>query len=204
MKHYIKQALDALHALDCRLDHADRELRTDRWRFTHPNAPDEFFTIAVRSSEQACRTVVQRAKVAAGLATSDMLEKRKPKANQRQKMERAAERKRIATARALAEAKAAAERTRKIEAQAARNHRELDRLLRGRDYGREGFPLYASDLPADALLTVEQVADSTGVTDVAVLRAIENGKLEAYQCGKQVKVKGADVRSWLGATAVTS
>ncbi len=197
MKQYIKQALDTLYALDCRLDHADRELRTDRWRFTHPSAPDEFFTLNFRSSETAARAVVQRAKVAAGLATSDSLVKPKPKRNQRVKMEREAERKRRDAAHALAEARRAEERARKIEVRAAQNHRELDRLLRG--------PIVntAPDASAVAtgLLTVAQVADATGLTDKVVLRAIDSGRLEAYQCGKEVKVKGSDVRTWMQAAS---
>lgn len=195
MKRYIKTALDTLEALDCRLDHKDRETRTDRWRFTHPNAPDEFFTINFRSSETACRAVVQRAKVAAGLATSETGATRKPRLNHQQKLEREAERKRLATIRSLAAAKEAEARAQKIAAQAARNHRELDRLIRGPVV--TGAP-DATAVPAGAMLTVTEVADLTGATDKAVRRAIDSGALEAYQCGKDVKVKGDDVRAWLG------
>lgn len=197
MRKSIKDALEQLHALGCKLDHADRELRTDRWRFTHPNTPDEVFTVNYQSSDVGLRTTIQRAKVAAGLATSDSMEKREPKQNYRVKMEREAMRKRRETAHALAEAERAKERTRQIEAQATRNHQELDRLIRG--------PVVASTPTADgisakAMLTVEEVADATGMTDKAVRRAIDSGRLEPYQCGNRVKVKGADVRDWLSAS----
>jgi excisionase family DNA binding protein len=193
MKRYVETAIDTLIALDCRLDQKDREVRTDRWRFTHPNAPDEFFTLNLHSSETAARAVVQRARVAAGLATSETGKTRKPKVNQRQKLEREAERQRRDAAHALGEARAAEERTRRVEAQARRNHQELDRLIRGPI--ASGADAVA--VPPEAMLTVEQVADWTGVTDKAVRRALDSGALEGYQCGKDVKVKGADVRRWL-------
>lgn len=195
MKRYIKTALETLEALDCRLDHKDRELRTDRWRFTHPNAPDESFTINFRSSETAARAVVQRAKVAAGLATSETGEKRKPKVDQRQKAEREAERKRVEAARALNEAEESKARARRIEAQAARNHRDLDRLIRGPIGAGSSAPDPMNAAP-DQMLTVAQIADETGLTDKAVRRAIDSGALEAYRCGKDIKVKGADARAW--------
>lgn len=194
MKKYIKTALDTLEALDCRLDRKDRELRTDRWQFTHPNAPDELFTLNFKSSETAARAVVQRARVAAGLATSASGNKRKPKQNQRIKMERAAEHKRREAAHSLAEAARAEARIKQLEAQTVRNYRELDRLIRGP--GETGAASSVGLSPT-SMLTIEQVADHTGLTDRAVRQAIQSGRIEAYQCGKQIKVKGIDVREWL-------
>lgn len=191
MKNYIKSALDTLTALDFRLDHEDRKLRTDRWVFTHGNSPNERLTLNFKMSEQAARTVVQRAKQIVGLATSGAA-KSAPKVNQRQKMEREAERKRAATVRALAEAKEAEATAQRHVAATAKRYGELNRLINGK-----GDEVSIAAISADAMLTIEQVADSTGVTDIAVRRAIANGKLEAYQCGKDVKVKGADVRDWL-------
>lgn len=197
MRKSIKNTLELLPALGCTLDHADRELHSYRWRFTHPAAPGEFFTVNHQSSEVSLRTVVLRAKVAAGLASSDSLAKRPPKQNARAKLEREAERNRIAAARTLAAAKDAEERARRHEAQAARGHREIDRLIRGPIVGGS---VTVEAVPSAAMLTVAEVADQTGVTDKAVLRAIESGRLEAYQCGQAVKVKGADVREWLAAS----
>lgn len=196
MKRYIKTALDTLEALDCRLDHKDRELRSDRWIFTHPNSPDELFTLNLDSSETRCRTVVQRARVAAGLATSEAGYKRKPKANQRLKNEREAERKRREVAGALADARREREQAHKARAAVQRRQRELEDLMRGRP-----DPSGTGDLPPDTLMTVEQAADWTGLTDKAVQRAIDSGALIAYQCGKDVKVKGSDVRAWLRGAA---
>ena len=56
MKNYIRSALDTLTALDFHLDHEDRKIRTDRWIFTHANAPDERLTLNFKMSEQAART----------------------------------------------------------------------------------------------------------------------------------------------------
>lgn len=195
MKNYIRSALDTLIALDFQLDHEDRKIRTDRWIFTHANAPEERLTLNFKMSEQAARTAVQRAKQIVGLATTDGGDKRAPKVNHRAKMERAAEKRRREAARRLADAKATEAAAQKQASAIAARRRELDRLLVGK-----GDVVDPTGVRADAMLTVEQVADQTGITDVAVRRAIAAGKLEAYQCGRVVKVKGADVREWLAAS----
>jgi excisionase family DNA binding protein len=200
MKRYVKTSLDTLEALGCHLDHKDRETRTDRWRFTHPNAPDEFFTLSLHSSETAVRAVVQRARVAAGLATSESGEKRRPKVNQRQKMERAAERDRKEAARAAADARAAEREAQVLVAQRSRQVRQLDRIMRG-PAASGTSNARPEEIPANSMLTVEEIADRTGLTDKAVRRAVESGKLEAYQCGKEVRSKGSDVRTWLEAAS---
>lgn len=195
MKHYIKTALDTLDALGCQLDHQDRELRTDRWIFTHPNTPGETYKLNFRSSETAVRAVVQRARVAAGLASSETGGKRRPKVNEREKREREAESKRREAARRLAAARRAEEQARRDAAIVHRRQSELTNLLTGRSDNR----VTPSAVDPNSMLTVEQVADLTGLTDKAVRRAVETGALDAYQCGKAVKVKGADVRRWLAA-----
>lgn len=194
MKNYIRSALDTLIALDFRLDHEDRKIRTDRWIFAHANAPAERLTLNFKMSEQAARTVVQRAKQIVGLATSDATN-RAPKANQRAKAERAALARQREAARLLAEAKHAERVAAQEAARIASRRRELDRLMRGSESGTE-----VVSVRPDQMLTVAEVADQTGVTDKAVLRAIDTGRLEAYQCGRDVKVKGADVREWLAAS----
>ena len=65
---------------------------------------------------------------------------------------------------------------------------------------RKQFEREFVDCRPDQMLTVAEVAGQTGLTDKAVQRAIESGRLEAYQCGRDVKVKGADVRDWLAAS----
>lgn len=194
MKNYIRSALDTLTALDFHLDHEDRKIRTDRWIFTHANAPDERLTLNFKMSEQAARTVVQRAKQIVGLATSDAT-KRAPKANQRAKAERATLARQREAARLLADAKHAERIAAQESARIANRRRELDRLMRGDD---SAAPVVS--IRPDQMLTVAEVADQTGLTDKAVQRAIESGRLEAYQCGRDVKVKGADVRDWLAAS----
>lgn len=198
MKNYVKNAIDTMEGLGFRLDHEDRKLRTDRWVFTHANEPDTRLTLNFRMSEPAARTVVARAKQIVGMATTET-GKRAPKAkeNARARAERVAERKRIETARRLAEAREEERRAGRLAAAAERRFGELDRLLRG---GPDATVKDAA-VPPDAMLTVEQVADRTGLTDKAVRRAIDAGSLEAYQCGRDVKVKGADVRRWLGSAA---
>lgn len=193
MKQYIKTALETLEALGCQLDHKDRELRTDRWIFTHPNTPDETYKLNMRSSETAARVVVQRAKVAAGLATSETGGKRKPKINERERRERAAEAQRREAARRLAAARRAEDQARRDADAVHRRRAELTNLLTGKSDSR----VTPGAVDPAALLTIEQVADMTGLTDKAVQRAVATGALEAYQCGKVVKVKGADVRRWL-------
>ncbi len=195
MKNYIRSALDTLEALDFRLDHEDRKIRTDRWVFTHANSPDERLTLNFKMSEQAARTVVQRAKQIVGLATVGE-PKRAPRVNQREKNERAAERRRREAARLLADAKRAEEQAAREAGRIASRRRELDRLMRGSDSAAAS----PDGIRSDQLLTVPEVADQTGLTDKAVFRAIESGRLEAYQCGRAVKVKGADVRAWLEAS----
>lgn len=193
MKNYIRSALDTLEALDFRLDHEDRKIRTDRWIFTHANEPETRLTLNFKMSEQAARTVVQRAKQIVGLAAVGA-EKPAPKTNQRAKAERANEARRREAARALADARDAKRAATRLVTAAQQRHNELGRLLSGKDQG-----VTVEAVSPDDMLTAEQVADWTGVTDVAVRRAIESGRLQAYQCGKDVKVKGSDVRSWLGA-----
>jgi len=199
MKNYIRSALDTLTALDFRLDHEDRKLRTDRWIFTHGNSPDERLTLNFKMSEQAARTVVQRARQVVGLATSDSEAKPRPKVSNRDRLERAAETKQREAARSLAEAKYAEREAQRHATAIAGHRRDLDRLMRGKDPAQDAPR--AVGIPDHALFTVDQVADMTGATDRAVALAIRNGKLEAYQCGKVVKVKGADVRAWLNGDA---
>ena len=195
MKNHVKDALHTLEALDFRLDHEDRKLRTDRWIFTHANSPDERLTLNFRMSEPAARTVVQKARAIVGLATTGGESSRRARVGAREKSERAAERRRIEAARRLSEAKEEERRALRLVSAAEQRYGELDRLLRGRDSGGGG-------LPAGEMLTVEQVADSTGLSDKVVRRAVDSGALEAYMCsGGTVKVKAVDVRSWLRAVA---
>lgn len=195
MKNYIRTALDTLAGLGFDLDHEDRKLRTDRWIFTHANAPEDRLTLNYRMSEPAARTVVQRAKQIVGLATVGS-ETKKPKRDHRERMEQAANRRRREAAHALAEARRNEEQAQRDAAAVAKRRNELDRLLVGRaDQG-----VTVDGIADDSMLTVEQVADTTGITDLAVRRAIAADKLTAYQCGKVVKVKGADVRRWLAAS----
>lgn len=201
MKNHVKDALHTLEALDFRLDHEDRKLRTDRWVFTHANSPDERLTLNYRMSEPAARTVVQKARAIVGLATSEPGSPRRPRADARQKAERAAERRRIEAARRLAAAKEEERRAHRLASAAERRYTELDGLLRGRSTGRGPREQVGAALPTDGMLTVEQVADNTGLTDKTVRRAIDSGSLEAYMCSGTVKVKSGDVRSWLALAA---
>lgn len=194
MKNYIRSALDTLEALDFRLDHEDRKIRTDRWIFSHANEPETRLTLNFKMSEQAARTVVQRAKQIVGLATVGV-GKPAAKANQRAKVERANEARRRAAAQELANARDAARAATRLVTAAQKRHAELERLLAGR-----ATQVTIEDVFPEDMLTAEQIADRTGLTDAAVRRAISSGRLEGYVCrGGVVKVKGADVRSWLGA-----
>lgn len=199
MKNYVKTAIDTLHALGFQLDHDDRKVRTDRWIYTHANAPGDRLILNYRMSETAARAVTHRARVIVGLATSDGKEKRQPKANHRAKMERAVLRRRQEAASRAADARRAKANAERDAAVVERRRRELDSLMRGKP-GQVG----ATGMPREAMLTVAQVADWTGATDKAVERAIESGALEAYQCGKEVRVKGRDVRAWLNPSEVAS
>lgn len=191
MKNYIRSALDTLEALDFRLDHEDRKIRTDRWIFTHPNSPDECLRINIHMKEQAARTVVQRAKQIVGLAAVGT-EKPAPKANQRAKAEREVMARRRAASIAAKEAREAQEEAERLVAVRRRQVGELDSLMRGKASG-------VGTVPAAAMLTIAEVADETGLTEKAVQRAVDSDRLTAYMCGGVVKVKGSDVRSWLGA-----
>lgn len=199
MKNYVKNALDTLEALDFDLDHEDRKLRTDRWIFTHANEPETRLTLNFRMSEPAARTVVQKARAIVGLSSTETGEKvKRPKVTAREKAERAAERKRIETTRRLAEAREEERRAQRLANATAQRYGELDRLLRG---GRNDGLVDGAAVAAKSMLTVEQVADQTGLTDKAIKRAIDSGSLEAYMCGGTVKVKGADVREWMRGAA---
>ena len=187
MRRHIRDALDTLEALGCQLDHADRETRKDRWIWTHANTPDETYKLNIHSSPATCRVVVHRAKVAAGLATSET-----PKPRQRAKSDQLAERRLRAAAKERAEAQRMAAEARAHEAKAAADRASLDRLLRG----VEGAPS-AAGIDPDAKYTPAQVADETGVSEREVLRAIKAERLTAYQCGNTQKVQGAEVRRWL-------
>ena len=191
MKRIIKDGVDLCSSAGFDLNHDDRKLRKDRWLFTHANEPETVVKFDTHMSELAARTQIAVAKRVLGLATNEAREPRKAKANQREKAERAAERKRRESAQLLAEARRAERVAAQESARIASRRRELDRLMRGGE-----APTNAA-VRADAMLTIAQVADQTGLTDRAVQRAIQSGRLEAYQCGKEVKVKGSDVRDWL-------
>jgi excisionase family DNA binding protein len=193
MRKAARRAVETLESLDFRLDHEDRKLRTDRWVYTHANAPDQRLIVNYNTSDERAAGIVRDARQIVGLATNGAGERR-PKTTQRQKAERAAERKAREAAHRLADARAAEIEAQKAKAAAQSRFRELDSLLRGRDTSGPVAPIQA-----DAMLTAEQVADTLGVPDRAVLRAIDSGRLTAYRCGEQTKVKGADVRAWAAA-----
>lgn len=105
MKNYVRRTMDVLEGLGFRVDHEDRKIRTDRWIFTHSNAPDERLTLNFDSSETRCRVLEQRAKAIVGLATTETgSASPKARANEKRRQERAAERARIETAHRLADA----------------------------------------------------------------------------------------------------
>lgn len=193
MKNHVKTAIDTLTGLGFRLDHEDRKLRTDRWVFTHANEPDARLTLNFRMSEPAARTVIQRAKQIVGMASTETSGKeRRARVNGQQKAERAAERARREAARSLAEARRAEREAERARGVAEARSRELDGLIRGRDVG-----VSTASVRPDAMLTAEQAADETGVSDAVIASAIQGGRLEAYQCGKEIKVKGRDLRAWV-------
>lgn len=200
MKKSARRAIEVLESLDFRVDHDDpRALHNDKLVFHHPNQPDQHLVVGFKIGDAAAAKIIRHGEAIAGLSTSDDEPKQKPKANHRAKMERAAERQRRETARRLAATRKAEEEAQRARAAAANRYRELDGLLRGRDGG-----VSTDGIKADAMLTVAQVADATGVTDKAVQSAIESDRLTAYQCGKEVKVKGADVRAWVGSWKATA
>jgi len=195
MRRLVRDGIDLAFALGFKLDEDDRALRKDRWLFRHANEPETLVKFDVHMSELAAQAQIQVAKRVAGLAVSDGAERPKPKQNVRAKMERAAQAKRRAAAHAAAEAREAQRQAERLVGQRHKQVAEMERLLRGSP--EAAFD--ATAIPPHAMLTVEQVADACGLTDKAVRRAIDNGALEAYQCGSSVKVKGADARAWLGA-----
>ena len=195
MRHHIKSAMDTLYALDFRLDHEDRKLRTDRWIFTHPNAPGERLTLNFRMSEPAARTVLLKAKQIVGLATSDTVKVTKvPRVDARRKAENAAARNARLASAANAEARIARRKAEVAVAQASARRDELDRLLRG-GCNTRGDTVIAGD----SMLTVEQVADATGETDKVVRRAIESERLLAVMTRDGIRVPGHAVRTWRAA-----
>jgi excisionase family DNA binding protein len=52
------------------------------------------------------------------------------------------------------------------------------------------------------LLSVAQVAHTTGLSDRAIYRAIERGDLRASKLCHRLRIRPADVESWIGAFAV--
>lgn len=189
MKNYIKTAHDTLVALGFYLDHKDRETRTDRWIFTHPNAPGDVIRLNFRMSETAARAAVQKARVIVGLATSSD-SKPKAKQNTRVKAERAERRRRAATARDAAEARRNAAQAERLAAQRRRQVGDLDRLMRGQEVATTGADLTGEWIAPDRL------ADELGVTDSSVRHAIANGSLDLYQVGSRQMLKVAEARAW--------
>lgn len=195
MKSYIRRTMDLLGGLGFQVDAEDRKLRTDRWIFTHANAPDERLTLNFDSSETRCRVIEQRAKVIVGLAVSES-GKTSPKArlNEQRRREREAERAARSAARAAAGARDAERRAERLVGAVAAQRRELDRLLRG------GSTTTGSvRIPDDAMLTVEQVADMTGLSDKAVQRGIESERLCAVMTRDGIRVSGKAVKKWVAA-----
>lgn len=195
MRRLVKDGIDLCLSLGFRLDHDDRQLRTDRWLFTHANEPETVVKFDVKMGELAAQAQIQTAKRIVGLSTSGVGGKRPAKVDARRKAERATERQRREAARLATDARAAEIEARRLVEARQRQVGQLDRLMRGRD---DSTPV---NLPAGSMLTVDQVADQTGLTDKAVQRAINSGALEAYMCGGQVKVRGADVREWMKAAS---
>lgn len=196
MKNYVRTAIDTLIALDFQLDHEDRKLRGDRYIFTHANAPDDRLILNLHMSEPAARTVVQKARVVVGLATSDSLKKvNKARVNAREKAERVQRNKDAEAARQLAAARRDREQAQKAAAAVERRRKELDNLLRGKSRPSR---VDARSLDPDGMFTAEEIADATGLTDKAVALAINTGALEAYMCAdKKARAKGADVLAWM-------
>lgn len=195
VRRLVKDGIELCRSLGFNLDQEDRKLRTDRWRFTHANEPETVVKFDVKMSELAAQAQIQTAKRIVGLAVSDGKPKAPPKASQRAKAERSAERQRRETAIRLAQARRDQEAAQRAAVGVLNRQRELEQLLRGgrRDSGRAT----AASIHPAAMLSVAEVADQTGLTDKAVARAIESGSLEAYMCGGQIKVRGADVRAWI-------
>ncbi|WP_235738954.1 hypothetical protein [Nocardioides alcanivorans] len=190
MRKHAKNAVDQLHSLGCHLDHDDRELHKDRWVFTHPNAPGETFKISDFSGDAACRNVVRRAKVAAGLATSESGEKRKPRIDARAKAEADAIRLRREALAAARESQRAAQEIARLAEARRRQVTSLDRMMRG-------VPTTgAAPLPPEAKFSIPQLADELDVSEAAIKRAIDDEVLEAYMCSGVIKVRGADATAW--------
>lgn len=195
MKHYVKSACDTLAALGFGLDHKDRVLRGDRWIYTHANEPEARLTVNIHMSEQAARTVVQRARQIVGLASTETgKQSHKARVNARQKADRETERRRAEAARAVADARAAERHADVLVGRRQQQVGELDSLMRGKEGPRGPVTL------SGQWVTPQQIADEAGLQDAEVARAIDSGALEAYQVGKAVLVKPSDAREWLKST----
>lgn len=187
MKHYIKTAIDTLGGLGFTLDHDDHEKNPYRSRFTHAYEPETTLSLNHKGSETQARTVVQRARVIAGLDSADVA---KPKVVSRIKADRAAERDRRRAATSAAAARRAEEEARRLAARRQVQVKSLDRMMRGGTTAPSAVTLRGE------WITPEQLADETGLTDSAIRHAIKRERINLYRVGAKQMLKTTEAMAW--------
>lgn len=190
MKTGAKRALELLPALDFKLDHEDRKIRTDRWIFTHANDPEQRLIINYRMSEAAASKVIRHAEAIVGLASTETDAATKRAARDAEKKRREeADRKRRAE---LAEQRAA---EKERQAAATRRRQFAARQRRGQLTNDDRLAIL-SRIRGEWIDPL-RIADELCVREETVRAAINSGRLDAYRVGKRVLCKTREVVAWV-------
>lgn len=191
MKKSAERAMEVLQSLDFRLDTDDRKLRTDRWIFTHANAPEQRLIVNFRMSDAAASKVLRHAEAIVGLAHTETehAETRAEREAKRKRGEAAARQREIAAAKKRADVKDAQIREAQRRRFVDRNRRNAlttdDRLL-------------ILDGIRGEWIDPLRITDELCVSQQKVRAAINGGALDAYMCsGKRVRCKLREVREWV-------
>ncbi|HET7387338.1 MAG TPA: hypothetical protein VFJ19_11820, partial [Nocardioidaceae bacterium] len=191
MKKSAQRAIEVLQSLDFQLDHEDRKIRTDRWIFTHSNAPDQRLIVNFRMSDAAASKVLRHAEAIVGLARTETehVETRAEREAKRKRSEAAERQREIAAAKKRADTKDAQIREARRRQFIARNNRNAlttdDRLL-------------ILDGIRGEWIDPLRITDELCVSERRVRAAINGGALDAYMCaGKRVQCKVREVREWV-------
>lgn len=193
MKHSVKRAYDTLVALDFKLDHQDRKLRSDRWVFTHANEPDQRLILNFKMSDAAASKVIKHAEAIVSLASTetDAAENRARRESAHARRERAEQAKRLEATKRIAAQKEAAITD-------ARRRQYVARQSRGR-LTKDDRLMVLADIKQE-WIDPDRIADELCIPLADVRAAINGECLLAYMHpGKRILCRVKEVREWVKA-----
>lgn len=187
MKTYVQRALDTLHALDFKLDHADRHLRGDRWVFTHANAPEQRLIVKYKMSDAAASKIIRHAEAIVGLASTES----KTSGERRKKPKRARATDSRTEREKVEYEQRVANKERQIEAQRKK------RWAQGKPNNSDRVHVLRSLAHKFQHITPARVADELLISEGRVLDAINAGSLEAVMTSQGIRCTPHAAARWV-------